>query len=379
MKKKRYMAALLLGAGMCVLAGCGGNGGSGGDSGETVADTEMHMFMDYDVNEYVTLGEYKNLSVKYSVPTVTDEDIQISIEELLSDYTEYNEVKDRPVAAGDYLTIDFKGTIDGAEFDGGTAEDYEFTLGEEEFPEEFENNLIGKNIGEDIAFQMTFPEDYYEDVAGKTAEFTVKVTSISDVVVPEYTDEFVAQNTEYDSKEAYEQSLRDDLMASAQEEAASGAGEDALTLAVENAALNGYPQELYDACYNATMEEYQQYADMFGVGIDELINDFMGGGDLDSETLDTVNKILVSQAIAEKEGFAVTSSNYTKEAEALANENGYDSLEEFTADYGKVSIMTMLIHGKAVEFLYENADVQEVSEEEYYGGDEELEAVTEEL
>ncbi len=373
MKKKRYAAALFLGAGMCFLAGCGGNGGSGGSSGEAVADTETQAFLDYKASDYVALGEYKGLSVKYPVPTVTDEDVQISIEDLLSDGTEYNEVT-RAAQAGDYLSIDFKGLIDGEEFDGGTAEDYEFILGEEElFGEEFDNNLIGKNIGETITFSMVFPEDFYEETAGKTAEFTVQIKSISEVSVPEYTDEFVAANTEYDSRKAYEQALREELITSAQQEAASGAGEDALDLAVSNATVNGYPQALYDACYNSTMEEYQQYADMFGVGIDELLKDFMGEENLDSVTLEMVNEILVSQAIAEKEGFMVTAASYTKEAEEMAVAYEYDSLEEFTADYGKASILSMLIRGKAVDFLYENANIQEVSEEEYYGEDEEVE------
>lgn len=377
MKKKLCAAALLLGAGMCVLAGCGGSGGSGEKPGEAVADTETQVFLDYKASDYVTLGEYKGLSVKYPVPSVSDDDVWLSIEEMLSDSTEYNEVT-RAAQAGDYLSIDYKGMIDGEEFDGGTMEECELTLGEEElFGEEFDRNLIGKNIGEDIVFQMTIPEDFYEEEAGKTAEFTVRINSVSEVKVPEYTDEFVAQNTEYDTMEAYEEALREELIASAQEEAASGAGEDALDLAVANATINGYPQELYDACYTSVMEEYQQYADMFGVELGELIRDFMGEDDLDSITLESVNDILVSQAIAEKEGFMVTAGSYTKEAEELAEEYGYDSLDDFTADYGKVSIMTLLVRGKALEFLYENANVEEVSEEEYYGEDEELEGTEE--
>ena len=370
MKKKTCIMAFALVVGICLMAGCGNNESDSGGSGESVMDTETQAFLDYKVSDYVTLGEYKNLSVQYPVPTVTDEDVQMSIEELIADYTEYNESADRAAQEGDYLSIDFSGTIDGAGFDGGDAEDYEFTLGEEEFPEDFEKNLIGKKAGEEVSFSMTYPTDYYEEVAGKTAEFKVTVKSVSEVVVPEYTDEFVAKATEYDTKDAYEQSLREELVSAAQEEAAAGAGEDALSLAVGNATINGYPQKLYDACYDSTLEEYQQYAAMFGVEMEEFMKDFMGEDDLDSVTLDMVNEILVAQAIAEKEGFAITDKNYGQEALALADANGYDSLDDFTADYGKVSIMAMLVREKAVEFLYENADVQEVSEEEYYGEDE---------
>ena len=367
--KKKICLIGLFGAGICLMAGCGNNGSAGSAAGESVADTETQVFFDYNVNDYVTLGEYKNLSVQYPVPAITDEDVRTSIEELIDDYTEYNESADRAAQKGDYISIDFAGTIDGAEFDGGSAQDYEFMLGEGEFLDEFENNLIGKKAGENVSFSMTFPEDYYEDTAGKTAEFTVTVKSVSEVVVPEYTDEFVAKATEYDTMEAYEQSLREELVTTAQEEAAEGAGEDALALAVGNASIKGYPQKLYDVCYDSTLEEYQQYAEMFGVDMEEFMQEFMGEDDLDSVTLDMVNEILVSQAIAEKEGFAVTDKNYTQEAEALADVYGYDTLDEFTADYGKTSIMAMLVRQKTVEFLYENANIEEVSEEEYYGED----------
>ena len=124
------------------------------------------------------------------------------------------------------------------------------------------------------------------------------------------------------------------------------------------------------------MEEYQQYADMFGMELDEFIRDFAGEDDLEGITVESVNEILVAQAIAEKEGFSITEKNYAAEAESLAGAYGYESVEDFTADYGKVSVMTMLIREKAVQFLYENAEIEEVSEEEYYG-EEELEELTE--
>ena len=93
MKKKTGLTALLLGAGMCLLAGCGG-GALDADPGESVTDTETQMFFDYKVSDYVTLGEYKNLSVQYPVPTVSDEDIEMSIEDLISENTEYHEISE---------------------------------------------------------------------------------------------------------------------------------------------------------------------------------------------------------------------------------------------------------------------------------------------
>lgn len=368
MRKTLFLAAVL-GFSVIVSAGCGNTN----NSGDSLSDTEMleEAAFDYNVSDYVTLGEYKNLAIRYPVPVVTDDDVEMSVEEFLDENTEYNEISNRPAQDGDFINIDFTGTIDGKEFDGGTAQDYEFTLGQEEFLADFEANVIGKNTGETFTFQMVFPDDYDEDLSGKTAEFTVTLNSISEVVVPEYNDELVKKLTEYDTVAAYEDSLREELLLSAQEESASSAGDEALEKAVENAAIHGYPQALYDVCYNETMEQYQSYADMFGVEFDEFMSDFMEDGDVESETLNWVNEILVSQAIAEQEGFEITDDNYKSEAESLAVEYEYDSVDDFIADYGVLSVRAMLVRDKAIAFLYENAKIEEVSEDEYYGEEDE--------
>lgn len=368
MRKTLFLAAVL-GFSVIVSAGCGNTN----NSGDSLSDTEMleEAAFDYNVSDYVTLGEYKNLAIRYPVPVVTDDDVEMSVEEFLDENTEYNEISNRPAQDGDFINIDFTGTIDGKEFDGGTAQDYEFTLGQEEFLDDFEANVIGKNTGETFTFQMVFPDDYDEDLSGKTAEFTVTLNSISEVVVPEYNDELVKKLTDYDTVAAYEDSLREELLLSAQEESASTAGDEALEKAVENATINGYPQALYDVCYNETMEQYQSYADMFGVEFDEFMSDFMEDGDVESETLNWVNEILVSQAIAEQEGFEITDDNYKSEAESLAVEYEYDTVDDFIADYGVLSVRAMLVRDKAIAFLYENANIEEVSEDEYYGEDDE--------
>ena len=112
---------------------------------------------------------------------------------------------------------------------------------------------------------------------------------------------------------------------------------------------------------------------MFGVEYEEFMTDFMEEGDVESETLSWVNEILVSQAIAEQEGFEVTDEDYQAEAEALAVEYEYESVDDFISDYGELSVRVMIVRDKAIAFLYENAQIKEVSEDEYYGEDEEEE------
>lgn len=361
MKKKLYEAALLMGMIAVLLSGCG-NDTNTQSSTEGTELTEGNVF-DYDVNDYVTLGEYKNLSVRYPVPTVTDESLKMEIEYLQNDNTEYKEITDRGAQNGDYVNIDKEVKINGEKSEDESDSGYEFTLGDGEFFEDFEKNLIGKKAGETFTFIAVYPEDYDEEIGGKEAEFSVTMNSVQEVIVPEYNDEFIKKVTDYDSVKAYEEATMEELMNDAQEASRNSAGEEALQLAMQNAVVNGYPKSLYEACYSSTVNEYQEYADMFGMELSE----FMGDEDeVEEEVISWVNEILVSQAIAEKEGFEVTDDNYKEDAEALAVDYGYESLDEFVSNYGEIYVKVNLMRERAIDFLYENAEIEEVSQEEYY-------------
>lgn len=345
-----------------MVTGCSGNG-------DGISLTSTEAALNYEVSDYVKLGDYKNLSVQQPIAGVTDEDVELYIEDLLDENAVYSDITDRAAEEGDSVNIDYTGTIDGEEFDGGSDAGYEFLLGSGEFLEEFENNLIGKNTGETFTFTLTFPDDYDEELGGKEAEFQVTINSISEVDRPEYTDAFVAEATDYTTMEEYEKALKEELLESAKEEAIMAAGEDALMLAVENATVDGYPQALYDQCYNETIEGYQFYAEMLGMDFDEFLSEYMTEDELEEITVSMVYEALVVRAIAEKEGLLVTDQNYEEEAEALAVEYGYDSLESLKEDYNQASIVNMIEREKVVDFLYDSAEVTEVSEEEYYGED----------
>lgn len=368
MRKRFYVTAVALGMGIFLLAGCGNNAS---DKDVPVSGTEAGKGgsaanFDYNVSDYVTLGEYKNLKVRYPVPSVSEEDVEIEVEYLLEENTKYNEISDRAAQNGDYINMDFAGTIDGKEFEGGSAEGFELTLGEEEFIEEFEKNLIGKNPKEEFTFQMTFPEDYDDTVGGKVAEFKVTINTISEVVVPEYNDAFVKEVTDYDTVKEYEEALMEELMTSAMEDAKAMAGDDVLLTAIANAKIDGYPQDLFDECYNSRIQEYQEYADALGMELSEFIGE---ESELNDEVTDWVNEILVAQAISEKEGLGKINDAFSEDAEAAAVEYGYESLNDFLEDYGEVYVRVNLLRDKIVDFLYENAEVEEVSEEEYYSED----------
>lgn len=351
-----------------LLTGCGKDSSA---TEEAISSTEAHFSeaLNYDPADYVKLGDYKKLKVQYPLPYVSDEDMQMYIYDLMDEATEYRETEDA-AKSGDYVKIDFTGTIDGKEFEGGSASGYEFILGQGEFFDDFEKNVIGLKKGEDVSFQMTFPEDYFDELKGKTADFKVTLQSVSQVIQPEYTDEFVAKNTEYSSIEEYEEAIREELIVEAQQASEDEAGSSALAQAVENAKIEGYPQALYDYTYQDTREICEGTAQMFGLEIDEVIQDYYGAENLEEAVLDAVNETMVIQAIAKKEKLEISEKDFEKEAENLSAEYGYETLEEFEEDYSRTELELILVREKVLDFLYESSELEEVSQEEYYGSDE---------
>ncbi len=366
--KKCYLNLLAFVCCASLLTGCGKDSSA---TEEAISSTEADFSeaLNYDPADYVKLGDYKKLKVQYPLPYVSDEDMQMYIYDLMDEATEYRETEDA-AKSGDYVKIDFTGTIDGKEFEGGSASGYEFILGQGEFFDDFEKNVIGLKKGEDVSFQMTFPEDYFDELKGKTADFKVILQSVSQVIQPEYTDEFVAKNTEYSSIEEYEEAIREELIVEAQQASEDEAGSSALAQAVENAKIEGYPQALYDYTYQDTREICEGTAQMFGLEIDEVIQDYYGAENLEEAVLDAVNETMVIQAIAKKEKLEISEKDFEKEAENLSAEYGYETLEEFEEDYSRTELELILVREKVLDFLYESSELEEVSQEEYYGSDE---------
>ena len=363
MRKQKYFLAALLLTATTALTGCKS---SGGNQNNALLSTEEGM--DFYAQDYVKLGDYKGLEVQYPIPSeVTQDDIDSYIQDQISYYTEYTDV-DRAAKIGDSVCINFTGTIDGEEFDGGSAEDYILTLGSGEFLEDFENALVGKKTGETTTFSITFPDDYDEDgtLSGKEAEFTVTINYVSEVTVPEYNDQFVAEISDYKTTAEYEAYVKELLAQNYENSSKDMAGEDALALAMENATVDGYPEELFNSFYEQTLADYQMYADFMGMDFEDFLTEYMSEDDIKEVALDSVNEFLIVQAIADKEGIKLTKENFEEEAKQLATEYEYDSVESMQEDFGTSYLYTTLLREKVKDFLYDSAKVTELPEDEYY-------------
>ena len=367
MKRK----VLLLATAICtvsLLAGCSEKDGST-ESSATGANASTESY-----EEYVTLGEYKGLDVQLIKAEVTDDMVDDEIVMLLEDNAVYTPISDRGAAEGDTVNINYTGKIDGQEFDGGSAEDFELELGSGYLLDDLESQIVGMKSGETKDLNVSVPADYIEDTVeedapDKDAVFTVTVNSVSEKSLPEYSDEFIAGVTDYKTTAEYEEGTKKELLASLESDNRSTAGMDALSQVMENSTFNGYPQELYDSCKQEYDAMNEMYAEMLGVDVADLDTD-------EEETKSTiesiVNEKMVCAAIAAAENISVSDEEYQKYLEDNYALYDYASAAEYEETESKESLMNEILTEKIYNFLIDNAKITEISEDEYYGDDEDL-------
>lgn len=322
----------------------------------------------------VTLGDYKNLEVNLTVSTITDEDVQEEIDSQLQENATNEEITDRTtVQEADIVNITMTATIDGKDFEDGNVDEYDYTLGENEYGEEFDKGLIGKNKGDDFELTVTLPDDYSDETnAGKQAVFKIKINKIVKEVIPEFNDEFVKTVSEdYQTAEDYRKYVKEDLQATADDDNESSAKEDLMAQAVENAEVSGTSDDLYNLYYNQMTNDYTSYAQQWGMSLNDFLSSFMG---MDEEgfkdyVLDQVYDMQVAIAIAKAEKLEVSDDEYKKNLSKYAEDYGWESEDELEEAYTKEYLKNNMTRDKVLTFLFENAKVTEVPESESEDGD----------
>ena len=223
----------------------------------------------------VTLGEYKGLSAPKTVKAVTDEDVDKELDEVRRRNSRLVAVDDRAAQMGDTATIDFEGFKDGVPFDGGKGEDYALELGSNTFVPGFEEQIVGMKVGEEKELDITFPENYTEELAGKAVVFKVKLNELSYSELPELDDEFAKDVSEFDTLDEYKQSLRKELEETAEEQAEGEFRTAIMKQACDNMTVE-IPQVMVD---DKVEEALRNYAANFGMtdkdmSLDKLLEMF---------------------------------------------------------------------------------------------------------
>ena len=220
------------------------------------------------VKPEVTLGQYKDVEVAKADASVSAEDVEAELKKVQEQNARLLTVEDRGVEDGDQTVIDFEGFVDGKGFEGGKAEDYPLTIGSHSFIDTFEEQLIGKKIGEECEVNVTFPTEYHAaDLAGKPATFKVTVKEIKVKELPELNDEFASEVSEFDTLDEYKKDVEKKL-AEKKEIEANSKNEDAVVAKVVENATMEIPDKMIDAQAENMVQDMARRMQSQGLSLD---------------------------------------------------------------------------------------------------------------
>ena len=220
------------------------------------------------VKPEVTLGQYKGVEVEKADASVSAEDVEAELKKVQEQNARLLTVEDRGVEDGDQTVIDFEGFVDGKGFEGGKAEDYPLTIGSHSFIDTFEEQLIGKKIGEECEVNVTFPTEYHAaDLAGKPATFKVTVKEIKVKELPELNDEFASEVSEFDTLDEYKKDVEKKLVEMKEIEANSKNEDAVVAKVVENATME-IPDKMIDAQAENMVQDMARRMQSQGLSLD---------------------------------------------------------------------------------------------------------------
>lgn len=220
------------------------------------------------VKPEVTLGQYKGVEVEKADVSVSAEDVEAELKKVQEQNARLLTVEDRGVEDGDQTVIDFEGFVDGKGFEGGKAEDYPLTIGSHSFIDTFEEQLIGKKIGEECEVNVTFPTEYHAaDLAGKPATFKVTVKEIKVKELPELNDEFASEVSEFDTLDEYKKDVEKKLVEKKEIEANSKNEDAVVAKVVENATME-IPDKMIDAQAENMVQDMARRMQSQGLSLD---------------------------------------------------------------------------------------------------------------
>ena len=354
------------------------------DLAETETEFEIRPRPEYDVTDYLQIDDedYKGIAIQVTpAAVVTDEEVNEEIENafyFLEDYDDLvKKIKTGKVKEGDLLNIDYVGTKDGEEFDGGSAEGYDLEIGSGSFIDGFEEGLIGKEIGSEVDLNLTFPEDYgVDELNGADVVFHVTINYASEM--PEITDEIAKKLSggEYDNAKDYIQSVRDDIQAGYDEEYRMGAYSQIMEKLFELYPVEEYPEENIEYLIDNLMAQYiVPYASMYGMSVEDFIANAYNGlteeefreQQMEPSAMQSLEQEIILNAIGEKEGISVTDEDMEELFQEYADDYGVsveEIKEEAAEEDHEEALRSYRMQEKVMEWLFENAEIEEVEETE---------------
>ena len=320
-------------------------------------DNIVTLTLTTDVYPEVTLGEYKGLEVEKAEVTVSDAQVQAELDRMAQNVAS-TETVDRAAEMGDTANIDFEGFDNGVAFDGGKGEKFDLKLGSGSFVPGFEEQVVGMSAGEEKDINITFPEDYHAELAGKPVIFHVKVNSVTVTNVPAQDDEFAKDVSEFDSLEELKADIRAKAAEQAQKQINAAFEQACVDKAAENTVVD-IPNALIEAELDNQMQRFgyqlqmsgysmEQYAKMMGGDLNTMRNAFRPAAEKQAKVNVTLAKIV------EVEGITVTEEDMTAEYEVLASQYSLE-LDKVKGMVPADEIKASLETRKAVKVIVDSA------------------------
>lgn len=329
----------------------------------------------------VTLGQYKGVEIPKKEITITDEEITADIDREREQNARDVDVDDRPVQDKDRIRLDFDGSVDGTPFDGGKASDFDLTVGSGSFIPGFEEQIIGKSIGEEFDVNVTFPEDYHaENLKGKAAVFKCRVNSISEHQVPELDDDFVQDVSDFDTVDEYRADVEKKIR-ERKEKAQKSANEAAAVRAALKNAKMDIPDAMVEEQAQRLVDEFAQQIQSQGMNMQQYMqltgmNEQTLASQMKPQALERIQNSLLLEAVSKAENIEISDEKldeeigkmaeaYRMEKEKLYDLMGEESREQMKKDLA-IQEAAKIIADNAVEVDMpeeETVDIEETPEE----------------
>lgn len=393
--KKGCAIVLALALSMSLMTGCGDKG-KNDDKKDTTTQNEatatdaadensetIGQLVDY-YSQNVELGNYKGIEYTKADVDVTDDDVQKKVDEFVDGLATYDKDTTSKAKSGDTVNIDFVGTVDGEEFDGGNTNGsgYDLVLGSGSFIDGFEDQIVGHKAGDTFVVKVTFPEDYGRDnLNGKDAEFKTTLNYIKINKPATYNDELVAANTDYKTTKEYEESVKESLKADKAAAALASEQRDIMVNVMAKCKINDLPAEEVQANTDQLITSIKSQAESYGMDYATYIKLYYGYDDEDEFAQqvyeicqESLKEKMVMCAIAKAENVTVTDQETEDYLNDYAKNNNVDvdsiksSLTDVDIKYNALAykVMNDVLYktAKAVDSTTTAATTEDTSAEE---------------
>ncbi len=310
----------------------------------------------------IELGKYKGIKTKEPDLEVKDEEIEEELKKVQDQNARLISADDRAVEDGDQTIIDFEGFVDGEPFEGGKGEDYPLTIGSHSFIDNFEEQLIGKKVGEETEVNVTFPEKYQaEELQGKAAVFKVTVKEIKYKELPELDDDFAQDVSEFDTLDEYKEDIKKNISERKEKAAKTDKENEVIDKIIEDSKMEIH-EKMIEAQAKNMVEEFAQRIQSQGITFEQYMQ-FTGATveslmeQMKPQAEKRIKTRLVLEAVAKAENIEATDEDVEKELNEMASmyQMEIDKLKELIGEDEMKQIREDIAVQKAVDFVVENA------------------------